>query len=65
MPKKKGVPVGRPEPPRELDRIVDPTKSLSEKSGSGPITRRKEAQKRRIYVICEHFDTLSNAVSGP
>jgi hypothetical protein len=39
--------------------------SLFEKSGSGSITRRKGAQKRSIYGICEHFETLSNAVSGP
>jgi len=41
------------------------TQSLFEDSGSGPITRRKVPQKRSIHGVCEHFEVLSNAVSGP
>jgi energy-coupling factor transport system permease protein len=40
-------------------------KRLFENSGSGLITRRKVSQKRSIYVICEHFETLFNTVSRP
>jgi hypothetical protein len=37
---------------------------LFENLGSVPETRRKGDQKRSIHVVCEHFEPLSNAVSG-
>jgi tyrosine phenol-lyase len=48
---------------RELFSYAD-SKRLFENSGSGPVTRQKVSQKRSIYVICEHFETLFNTVNG-
>jgi hypothetical protein len=38
--------------------------SLFENSGSALITRWRNARKRSIYIISEHFETFSNIVSG-